>query len=296
MQAAQPNFDNKPRSGVEIAKNTYAKIKQCEENKLLEQIQLPLWTDDQRAVPNGILRSALFGAIQPGKRRYIDGEIIASVAGTELKYTGQSLDQDDLGVWEAVLHIARLKELGNTCYVSTYKILHLLGLTDTGDNRKILYKRLTRLVATAIQLKQGRYNYIGGLITEASRDSITGQMAIVINPKIIKLYQSDQYTNLHFELCNKLQRPLAQWLFRFYSTHAIPYPYTIATIHKLCGSNAKSLNDFKKDTLKNALDEVVRISAMYGKNFSYVIKDGLLHVFKNGNAYFEKKLLSKSKQ
>ena len=296
MQAAQPNFDNKPRSGVEIAKNTYAKIKQCEENKLLEQIQLPLWTDDQRAVPNGILRSALFGAIQPGKRRYIDGEIIASVAGTELKYTGQSLDQDDLGVWEAVLHIARLKELGNTCYVSTYKILHLLGLTDTGDNRKILYKRLTRLVATAIQLKQGRYNYIGGLITEASRDSMTGQMAIVINPKIIKLYQSDQYTNLHFELCNKLQRPLAQWLFRFYSTHAIPYPYTIATIHKLCGSNAKSLNDFKKDTLKNALDEVVRISAMYGKNFSYVIKDGLLHVFKNGNAYFEKKLLSKSKQ
>ena len=293
MQAAQPNFDNKPRSGVEIAKNTYAKIKQCEENKLLEQLQLPLWTEDQRAVPNGILRSALFGAIQPGKRRYIDGEIIASVAGTELKYTGQSLDQDDLGVWEAVLHIARLQALGNTCYVSSYKILHLLGLTDTGDNRKILYKRLTRLVATAIQLKQGRYNYIGGLITEASRNSVTGQMAIVINPNIIKLFQSDQYTNLHFELCNKLQRPLAQWLFRFYSTHTNPYPYTIATIHKLCGSNARSLNDFKKDTLKNALDEVVRVSPMYGKNFSYVIKDGLLHIFKNGNAYFEKKHLSK---
>ncbi len=63
----------KLRSGIDIVKNTHAKIKLREEKKLLEQVHLPLWPDDQRAVPNGILRSALFGAIRPGKRRYIDG-------------------------------------------------------------------------------------------------------------------------------------------------------------------------------------------------------------------------------
>ena len=36
-------------------------------------VQLPLWPEPVRAVPNSFLRSALFGAIARGKRRYIDG-------------------------------------------------------------------------------------------------------------------------------------------------------------------------------------------------------------------------------
>jgi len=92
--------------------------------------------------------------------------------------------------------------------------------------------------------------YTGGLIKEAERDEITGQMVITINPRILLLYEKDQFTRIHFELCNSLKTPLAQWLFRFYSTHAKAYAYKIATIHNLCGSEAKSLNDFKKDTLK----------------------------------------------
>jgi hypothetical protein len=35
-------------------------------------VQLPLWPEPVRAVPNGFLRSALFGAIAKGRRRYID--------------------------------------------------------------------------------------------------------------------------------------------------------------------------------------------------------------------------------
>jgi len=54
---------------------------------------------------NGILRSALFGAIRKERRRYIDDEFIASVDGVEIRYKGQTLDQYDLSVWETVLHI-----------------------------------------------------------------------------------------------------------------------------------------------------------------------------------------------
>ena len=42
-------------------------------------VQLPLWPEPVRAVPNGFLRSALFGAIARGKRRYIDGEQLLSL-------------------------------------------------------------------------------------------------------------------------------------------------------------------------------------------------------------------------
>ncbi len=281
MAATRPNFDNTPRSGVEIAKNTYAKVKQREQEKLLQQLQLPFWSDDQRAAPNGVLRSALFGAIQPGKRIYIDGEIIASVAGVELKYTGPSLDQDDLGAWEAALHIARQQELGNKCYATAYQILNLLGLTDSGDNRKILYKRLTRLVASAIQIKQGRYEYVGPLISEFFRDTITGKIVIVINPKIIALFQYDQYTQIDFNICNELNRPLAKWLFRFYSTHANSFAYRVETIHLLCGSEAKSLKDFRNKTLVNALNEVDEVSKRFGKRFEYKIIDMKLHVMRS---------------
>lgn len=70
-------------------------------------VQLPLWPDAVRAVPNSFLRSALFGAIRKGRRRFIKGEQIAAVDGIEIRYTGERLDQGDLDVWEALLHAAR---------------------------------------------------------------------------------------------------------------------------------------------------------------------------------------------
>ena len=285
---------NKSRNiGIEIINNGRALEKIKLQAKLLEQVQLPIWQDEMRAVPNGILRSALFAAIQPGARKYIDGESITALGGVEIKYTGQQLDQGDLGVWEAVLHVAQQQNLGHRCNVSTYQLLSLLGLKDSGSNRKIIYKRLTRLVATALQIKQGRYEYIGGLITEALRDEDSGQMYIVLNPKIISLFQSDQYTKIHFELCRSLKKPVAQWLYRFYATHASPVPMLFTTLYKLCGSNAKSLNDFKKNTLKPALQELETVSTLFGSTYSGKINNGLVEMKKIGSTSQKKHLQKK---
>ena len=278
--------------GLKILNNT--KLNNLrEQNKFIEKIQLPLWEDRMRAVPNGILRSALFAAIQPGARRYMDGESITALCGVEIKYTGQQLDQGDLSVWEAVLHVAQQQNLGHRCYVSTYQLLSLLGLKDSGANRKVIYKRLTRLVATALQIKQGRYEYIGGLIMEALRDDDSGQMYIVINPKIINLFQSDQYTKIHFELCCSLKRPVAQWLYRFYATHACPRPMLSSTLYKLCGSNAKSLNDFKKNTLRPALAELEKVSTRFGSAYVGKICNGLVDMKKVGSTSQKKHLQKK---
>ena len=114
------------------------------------RVQLPLWPEPVRAVPNGFLRSALFGAIARGKRRYIDGEQLAALDGIEIRYTGQRLDQSDLDVWESVLHAVRVQALGSQCRVTSYALLKLMGLTDTGKNRVTLNKRITRLVASAL--------------------------------------------------------------------------------------------------------------------------------------------------
>ena len=129
-------------------------------------------------MPNGILRSALFGAIAKGKRRYIDGEKLAALDGIEIRYTGQRLDQGDLDVWESVLHVVRTQALGGQCRTTSYALLKLMGKTDTGKNRATLHKRITRLVAGAVELKQGRYTYLGSLIGEAFKDEETQEWVI----------------------------------------------------------------------------------------------------------------------
>ena len=135
----------------------------------LPKVQLPLWPEPVRAVPNGFLRSALFGAIAKGRRRYINGEDLAAVDGVTIRYKGERLDQGDLDVWESVLHAVRLQELGSQCRLTSYALLKLMGKTDTGKNRATLHARIERLVANALTVKQGRYTYIGGLIAAQPR-------------------------------------------------------------------------------------------------------------------------------
>lgn len=48
-------------------------------------VRLPLWPEAVWAVPNGFLRSALFGAIAKGRRRYVNGEDLAAVDGVTIK-------------------------------------------------------------------------------------------------------------------------------------------------------------------------------------------------------------------
>jgi len=243
-------------------------------------VQLPLWPEPVRAVPNSFLRSALFGAIAKGKRRYIDGELLAALDGNEIRYTGQRLDQGDLDVWESVLHAVRLQELGSQCRVTSYALLKLMGKTDTGKNRATLNKRITRLVATALTVKQGRYSYTGSLIAGAAKDEETQEWVIELDEKLRPLFAADQFTQVEWAVRRELDgKPLAQWLHGFYASHAKPFPLKVETLHRLCGSEARTMRFFAVDLRKN-LDAVAEASAAHGEGFSYEIRGDLVHVEK----------------
>ena len=246
-------------------------------------VQLPLWPEPVRAVPNGFLRSALFGAIAKGKRRYIDGEQLAALDGIEIRYTGQRLDQGDLDVWESVLHAVRLQELGSQCRLTSYGLLKLMGKTDTGKNRATLHKRITRLRAGTVELKQGRYVYIGGLIGEAFKDEETQEWVIELNPKLRALYGGDQFTQVDWGVRHELDgQQLAQWLHGFYATHAKPFPMKVETLLNLSGGeNADPYSG--KQKLRKALDAVAEASATHGEGFSYDIRGDLVHVEKRAS-------------
>ena len=243
-------------------------------------VQLPVWPEAVRGVPNGFLRSALFGAIRKGRRRYLKAEQLAALDGIEIRYTGERLDQGDLDVWESVLHAVRLQELGSQCRVTSYALLKLMGKTDTGKNRATLHERITRLRAGTVELKQGRYVYIGGLIGEAFKDEETQEWVIELNPKLRALYGSDQFTQIEWAVRHELNgQQIAQWLHGFYASHSKPFPIKIETLYRLCGSEAGEIWKFTQ-TLRKALDALAEASVAHGEGFSYDIRGGLVHVEK----------------
>jgi hypothetical protein len=269
------------------------------EEKTIEtakQVMLPVWPESVRAVPNGFLRSALFGAIGKGKRRYMQGELVAAVDGVEICYTGQRLDQGDLDVWESVLHAVRLQEFGRQCRVTSYALLKLMGKTDTGKNRATLQTRIERLRANALTVKQGRYSYIGGLIAGAAKDEETQEWVIELDTKMCPLFAADQFTQIEWVVRNALDgQPLAQWLHGFYATHAKPYPISVATLLKLAGSENKDPSSGRQ-TLRKALAALADASEANGQPFAHDIRGDLVYVEKKASGSQRRHLAKKISQ
>ena len=259
--------------------------------------QLPLWPEPVRAVPNGFLRSALFAAIGRGKRRYINGEDLAACGGVTVRYKGEQLDQSDLDVWESVLHAVRLQALGTQCRVTSYSLLKLMGLTDTGGNRATLLQRIERLVANAVTIRQGRYTYIGGLIEKAVRDEITHEWVIKIDPELAPIYSHDQFTMVDWAIRQSMSgKPLAQWLHGYYASHAKPFPVTMTTLLKNSG-NKDAAPTSARQTLRRALDVLSAACTAASQPLTYEIVDDLVHVTKSPSAtqrlHLHKKAVSK---
>ncbi len=241
-------------------------------------VPLPLWPDSVRAVPNVCLRSALFGAIRKGRRRYLAGEKIAAIDGIEIHYKGERLDQGDLDVYEAVLHLGRDQLLGKECHTTSYALLKLIGKNDTGGNRCVLQNRIERLCANAVTIKTSSFTYIGSLVNEGYKDEHTHEWIIVLNPKLKAFFAADQYTQIQWAIRRELEgQQLSQWLHGFYSSHAQSYPMKIETLHRLCGSEAELMSDFAKN-LRKALNAVALACATHNEVFTYCVENGLVSV------------------
>lgn len=263
---------------------------------LAKVVRLPVWADAVRGVPNGVLRSALFGAIRKGPRRYLERERIASLEGVDIHYTGPRLDQGDLDVWQAVLHIARLQDMGEQCRFTAYAMLKMLGKADTGQNRATLHKRLIRLRANAVEIRQGRFTYIGGLVDEAYKDEATLEYVVVLNPKLRALFERDQWTATDWAVRLELVgHPLAQWLHGFYATHAQPYPMSVEKLHELCGSENQNLRGFKQE-LASAFESVSGACESHGQAFKAEFRDNLVQVDRQPSRSQQKHLDKKAKK
>lgn len=250
---------------------------------------LPVWSNSSRGVPNIILRSALFAAIQGKDRRFIKDEMIAAYSGIEIKFRGEQLDQMDLDVFEHCMHLAKEQKAGKRCYFTAHAFLKAIGRSTGGEQHEWLKTTFLRLTGAVLDVRtpSGKV-YFGSLIEGGCRDETTGEYEIWINSKLLKLYEAG-WTKTDWIQRTKLSRkPLAMWLHGFYSTHSKPVPIRPETIHKLCGSKNSNLSRFKTH-LQKALSDLVECGALK----KWEIKDELIYVDKSPKARrLSKKLTS----
>ena len=242
------------------------------------EIQLTSWPDDVRGIPNITLRSALFGSSRSSGQPYLQRAEIYTQRPTQMRYTGPRLDQGDLDVWITLLHIARRKPMGKSFKTSAYELLKQQGKTDAGNNRKTLYKRLSRLAAATLEISTVRHSYTGGLLDSIYRDEITHDLVITLNPELSKLFGPNEFTLVDWSIRRSLNsKPLAQWLHGFLSSHAEPIPMSVDTIMLMAGSIDTSASS-REQNLCRALAALQLASNHHEQPFSYEICGGHLHI------------------
>jgi hypothetical protein len=260
---AEAQFD-KLKASIE------AQLGNCPPDPPSEQrpVQLPFWPEPVRGGPNALLRSALFAGIHSKKRQILgttpaapdeepEGVTIAAQNGIRIKFAGKQLNQYDADVFFEALHRARHHPLETECLFRGYDFLKAIGRTDQQLNYDDLHNSLTRLRDGRIEVEcsiNGReYTFVGGLVASYMREKTSRLYKVTFSKEIRALFAPACWTWLEWDERQALKgHPLAQWLHSYFSTHAEPYPVSVAFLHQKTGSKHTLLKNFRID-LKKAL-------------------------------------------
>lgn len=227
-----------------------------------QQLMLPLWPKEIRGVPNAVLRGALFTV---SKERAMHKQLtpVAAVDGIEISIKGERLNQQDLDLFEMLLHLQREQPLGNRVEFTAHGMLRALGRSTSGTDHRRLANDIARLGSSWVEIKwvNERKAFGGALVASAWRDEDIGRHVVAFNSDTMKLYGQGHTWIDWAERQSLGQNNLAKWLHGFYAGHALPYSYKVETLRSLCGSTAATLRRFRQ-TLKAAFEELVTINAI----------------------------------
>jgi hypothetical protein len=167
-----------------------------------------------------------------------------------LLYQGNQLTVSHQAVWEMLVHLARRHPLGTECVFHGYAFLRLLGYQ--GKIGKSAYQWLDNIIAdlsaNIVETRiAGRFAFGKSLVRSYARDEETRLYKIVFEPEIIGLFAKHQWTLVQIEQRLKLHsKPLAYRLHGFYSCHAAAFPYPVATLGELNGTEIRIFSSSAK--------------------------------------------------
>ena len=215
--------------------------------KTAEIVQLDFWEDGKRASANAVLRSALFPALGRQKRQYLEEQMIDSVGGVTVYFTGKQFDQSDFDVYLEILNFARPFPLGTPVKFSAHSMLKMLGRSTGGKDHKWLHSVLIRLRSGTIDATDHKKRYFGGLIEGGIKDELMEMYEITINPKFAVLFGFGMWSKIDVAQRRSLggKGAIAKALHAYYSSHVNPQLHTFETLAKITGLTDKNARKIK---------------------------------------------------
>jgi len=240
---------------------------------------LPEWPDGQRAMPNEILRSALFNCRNRNLPRVFMKEVeIALIGDGQVIYRGEELRQDDELVWMHLMHLIKKLPLGECVEFTPYSFIKALGWPIKGQNYERLRTCLSRMQATALRIQSKRLHcfisvsLIQKFMSKNDQNENLSRWQVWVGKEMQLLFDEEFLTRVTWETRRSLPDGIASKLFGYWASHRKPYPVKIETLLKLCGSGMKAKH-FKAE-LKKALEllrEVGFLEAWEFKNELVVV-------------------------
>lgn len=211
---------------------------------------IPMCAAGKKGVPNGFLRCSLFGVVEKGERKAREMVKLAAQDGIEIYHSGYELDQDDLDAWATLCHMATIHGTDTLIRFTGSEFLKSLGKQTGKSQYDWLLKCAMRLRAQSIQIKSGRYSYIGGLVRNFYHDEVTGQWVAEIDSAISALFGHGDWTQLEWERRKLIKSHLGRWLLAFFECskpmgRSARIVYGIDKLHQMSGSQIKEMRSFK---------------------------------------------------
>lgn len=226
-------------------------------------VQLPLWNDSRRAIPNEYARSAIFTVRNKKReRRTITNQNVFVVGECVIRYTGIELRAyDDELVWLEVLNLAKPFPLGEWIQFSCYQICAVLGWSKSKFYYQKIHECLLRLKATAVSIENRRLGKgkAISLIEDYEWVDSTGsrlpKCRVKIHRDMRDLFAGHHFTELEWGAYIKLS-PVARRIYDYASSHRNPYPLRLDTVRSMCGSDSCNRARRWMEQVKNALSEL----------------------------------------
>lgn len=244
-------------------------------------VQLPLWREHLRSLPNELLRSALFNARNRSiPRASLKEQDIVVIGDGAIVYTGEELRQDDETVWMQLLQLAQPKPAGDVITFTPYAFCKAVRWGTDGASYDRLRKCLTRMQATSLKVVSGRLGR-GLSLSMIPRfrweDLATGkslaQYEVSIAPELVKMFGDQCFTSIEWEQRLALPVGIATWLHGYFASHKEPYPIQLETIRRGSGITTEKPAHVQTH-VERALGNLKKVGFLK----SWTIRDGLVKV------------------
>lgn len=235
-----------------------------------EQFQLDLLftdtlgkRDDLRHIPNDYARSSLFTARNKNEPRktLMHEELFHYNAHVSILYTGIELRaEDDEIVWLQILKYGQSVALGQPFEFSVKELAIGIGWSKNGRNYDRVRECISRLKANEVLArntkaygKSGAVSLIQNYTAANDNDGKPTQYRVWIDPNMIVLFAGNTFTNHVWKNYLALS-PVARRLADYIESHAHPYPLTLETFARMCGSTDASPTSWRQTTRRACIE------------------------------------------